>query len=401
MLRFIHCADLHFDRPFEGLHLVADKAKELPRENEQVLHNIVTLAIKESVDFLLFAGDTFHQNRPSLKTQQQFFQQIERLNEERIPVYMIFGNHDFYEKERYWFDFPANVHLFKEESVQTMTGYTNNGQSYAISGFSYLHPQISQTKVNEFPIKQADYHLGMYHGDMASENFAPFQIQAMKHKNYDYWALGHIHVPTTLSEEAAILYAGTPQGHTQKEEQAGIQLVTIKEGTTTWQSKDVSAVQWKKKEISLSGVQKQKAVLDNIVASFETSEKALVKLNLKNTTLLPQNWLQEREMIELLDYVNEYLEKHHFQQLVYQIDTKEESTSEKITISANKELIEHLYATYQQQDVFFETINELVNYPLAQQAIPLETLQEEAFAQMQKQLKSEFSWRKLDGSKES
>lgn len=401
MLRFIHCADLHFDRPFEGLHLITDKAKELPRENEQVLYNIVELAIKESVDFLLFAGDTFHQNRPTLKTQQQFFQQMERLNEENIPVYVIFGNHDFYEKERYWFDFPANVHLFKDESVQTATGYTKDGESYAISGFSYLHPQMKQTKVGAFPQKQADYHLGMYHGDMASENFAPFQIQEMKRKNYDYWALGHIHVPTVLSEKAAILYAGTPQGHTQKEEQTGVKLVTVNKGSTTWQTKDVSAIQWKKREVSLSGIQRQKAVLDNIIASFETSEKALVKLYLKNTELLPQNWLQDREMLELLDYVNDYLEKHHFQQLVYQIDIREETTSEKITVSAEEELLEHLLATYQQQDVFFETINELVNYPQAQQALSLDQLQEESFAQMKKELKSEFSWRKLDGIKES
>ncbi len=51
MLRFIHCADLHFDRPFEGLHLVASKTKELPRENEQVLANIVRLAIEKKLIF--------------------------------------------------------------------------------------------------------------------------------------------------------------------------------------------------------------------------------------------------------------------------------------------------------------------------------------------------------------
>jgi len=65
MLSFIHCADLHFDRPFEGLHSVASKTKELSRENGQVLANIVKLAIEEKVDFLLFAGYTFHQNQPT------------------------------------------------------------------------------------------------------------------------------------------------------------------------------------------------------------------------------------------------------------------------------------------------------------------------------------------------
>jgi DNA repair exonuclease SbcCD nuclease subunit len=72
MLRFIHCADLHFDRTFEGLHLIT-QVKELPLANNQVLEKIVTLALDEQADFLVFAGDIFHQNRPSLKTQHQFF----------------------------------------------------------------------------------------------------------------------------------------------------------------------------------------------------------------------------------------------------------------------------------------------------------------------------------------
>lgn len=401
MLRFIHCADLHFDRPFEGLHLIADKSKELPRENDQVLSNIVTLAITETVDFLLFAGDTFHQNRPSLKTQQQFFQQMERLNEQNIPVYMNFGNHDYYEKERYWFDFPANVHLFKEETVQTFTERTQSGEVYSISSFSYLHPQISQKKINEFPAKQDNYHIGMYHGDMTSEHFAPFQLKEMKNKNYNYWALGHIHIPTVLSEEAAILYAGTPQGHTQKEELTGINLVTIENGHTTWQMKDVSAINWKKQEVSLKGIQQQKAVLEEITRAFQVSEKSLIKLSLRNTELLPKNWLQENELHELIEYINEYLTTHGFQQLVYQIEVNEELTAKKVEVSADKELLEHLLSIYCEKDVFNETINELTTHPLAKQVIALDQLQEEVFISMQQQLKGEFSWRKLDGIKES
>ncbi|MDN6292843.1 MAG: metallophosphoesterase family protein, partial [Tetragenococcus halophilus] len=315
--------------------------------------------------------------------------------------YMIFGNHDYYEEERYWFDFPTNVHLFKEEKVQTISGQTNAGERYFISGFSYLSPQISQKKVNEFPIKQTDYHIGMYHGDMSSKHFAPFQLQEMKNKNYDYWALGHIHVPTILSEEAAIIYAGTPQGHTQKEESTGVNYVMIDQGQVHWQIVDVSAVKWEQKEVSLSGISQQKAVLDEIIEAFQISERKLVKLSLKDTDLLPTYWLQEKEAQELLDYVNDYLDEHQFEQLVYQVDVVEELAAEKIALPADKKLLEQLLATYQQSDKFTETTNELISYPLATQAISMEQLQEETFKQIQEKLESEFSWRKLDGIKES
>lgn len=178
-------------------------------------------------------------------------------------------------------------------------------------------------------MKQTDYHIGMYHGDMSSEYFAPFQLQEMKNKNYDYWALGHIHVPTILSEEAAIIYAGTPQGHTQKEESTGVNYVMIDQGQVNWQIEDVSAVKWEQKEISLAGISQQKAVLDRIIETFQISERKLVKLRLKDTGLLPTNWLQEKEILELLDYVNDYLDKYQFKQLVYQVDVVEELAAEK------------------------------------------------------------------------
>ncbi|MCC9082599.1 hypothetical protein LOS20_15820 [Enterococcus faecium] len=37
--------------------------------------------------------------------QKHFFDQIERLNEKEIAVYLTFGNHDYYQSERYWFYF--------------------------------------------------------------------------------------------------------------------------------------------------------------------------------------------------------------------------------------------------------------------------------------------------------
>ncbi len=118
--------------------------------------------------------------------------------EAQIPVYMIFGNHDYYDPQRYWFAFPENVILFSSEEVQTVQGTTKNGETYAISGFSYQHPWITENKVTEFPARAAvDYHIGLYHGDQAGERYAPFSISEMKQKAMII-SLGHIHVPKTL-----------------------------------------------------------------------------------------------------------------------------------------------------------------------------------------------------------
>ncbi len=73
MVKFIHAADLHIDRSFEGLvNLDKSVQEKLLEVNLKVLANIVDKAIINEVDFVLLAGDTFHQNRPSLKIQNIF-----------------------------------------------------------------------------------------------------------------------------------------------------------------------------------------------------------------------------------------------------------------------------------------------------------------------------------------
>ena len=67
-MKFLHAADLHLDRSFEGLTSVPEHFQErLITANQKMLKNIVDTAITQAVDFVLLVGDTFHQNRPTLK----------------------------------------------------------------------------------------------------------------------------------------------------------------------------------------------------------------------------------------------------------------------------------------------------------------------------------------------
>ena len=60
--------------------------------------NIVTVAIREAVDLVIFAGDTFHQSQTSISMQAQLMAALEQLKQAEIPVILTFGNHDYYKK---------------------------------------------------------------------------------------------------------------------------------------------------------------------------------------------------------------------------------------------------------------------------------------------------------------
>ena len=402
MLRFIHCADLHLDRSFEGLYLMNESVDELLEINEKVLESIVSVAIQEAVDFVLLVGDTFHQNRPSLKTQHQFFTQMSRLEVAHIPVYLSFGNHDYYEEARYWFDFPKNVHLFTEETVQTITGETKQGVSYCISGFSYQKPWLDESKVAQFPRRQETYHIGMYHGDQQGEHYAPFVVQEMKQKGYDYWALGHIHVATTLSTQPPIIYPGTPQGHTQKEKETpGILLVTLTQGQATWEAIPVHQLSWQEITLSLAGVSNQRMALEEIQRLFTVSKKALIRLVLSETADLPKNWLNAKEKKELIAYLNHELQLHGFAQRIYQMEEIQVVFEQQVQLNASLALKRALFQQYQDADVFREVMAELLQHPIASKVMKMEAFQQGVFEGASKEIEQEYVWKGSDNETDS
>lgn len=252
-MKILHTADLHLDRPFEGLTGLPDALrKKLQESNLIMLKRIVDLAITEEVELVLFAGDVFHQNYIALKTQAAWVAQLERLAAVEIPVAIIFGNHDYYQEDRYWFAFPKNTQVFTSETVTTQVITTRTGKTVALSGFSYQRPWIEEHKALEFPPRAAvDYHIGLYHGELAHQEarYAPFTLAELKAKNYDYWALGHIHQPQILSQEPLIAYPGTPQGHTKKEQETGVLIYDLVSKQMT--RYEVAPVRFQQQSLSL------------------------------------------------------------------------------------------------------------------------------------------------------
>ncbi|MEY8446657.1 metallophosphoesterase [Enterococcus ratti] len=370
MVKFIHAADLHMDRSFEGLiNLDKQVQEKLLEANLKVLSNIIEEAIINDVDFILFAGDNFHQNRPSLKMQKHFFDQMQRLNEKNIHLYMIFGNHDYYQKERYWFTFPENVHLFVSEKVETKETITKAGETIAISGFSYQHRWISNDKVVEFPLRNSvDYHVGIYHGEVGEEkngNYAPFQLSKMQEKGYDYWALGHIHVPMTLNEKGTINYPGAPQGHTQKEQSSkSVLLVELMPGECQTKSLEVAEIYWETVTISLRQTQTTQDVLQTIGKHLneEIPKVTLLDIKVTNYHHLNQEVIERVQSGELLEYLMEILVSRSSNLLIWRISIKNEEFTNRVPLNVSHALVEQIIESYHISEDFHQILSEIYNH---------------------------------------
>jgi len=84
---FIHAADLHLGYSQYGL--------EVRREDfDKAFRELVDKTIELKPDFMIIAGDLFHQARPSNATLENAIRNFGRLREAGIPVLAVDGSHD-------------------------------------------------------------------------------------------------------------------------------------------------------------------------------------------------------------------------------------------------------------------------------------------------------------------
>jgi len=89
-MKFLHAADIHLDSPLKGLEeyegAPVDVIRGAPR---RALENLVDLAIRESVDFVVIAGDLYDGDWRDFNTGMFFVRQMSKLREAGIRIYLI------------------------------------------------------------------------------------------------------------------------------------------------------------------------------------------------------------------------------------------------------------------------------------------------------------------------
>ena len=225
----MHLADLHLDSPFIGvskhLHTLHHNLINAPY---RAFKKAVDIAIEEEIDVMVIAGDVYDSEHQTIYAQTYLVREFERLAEHDIQVVINHGNHDYLNEARYQVFYPKNVHEFVTQEVIAIDLTLKTKETVRFYGFSYTEKWIQEDKIIDYPInpQETDYTIGILHGDIKrgeNDNYAPFVIQDLVDKQYDYWALGHIHQQHKLYEYPTIAYSGTIQGrhHNERGDKGG------------------------------------------------------------------------------------------------------------------------------------------------------------------------------------
>lgn len=315
-MRFLHVADTHLDSSFSGVsYLTVTELAELQQSIRQAFTKMVDYALKSEVEMVLLVGDVFDTPNPTPSTQIFLREQIKRLTDHEIYCVMSFGNHDYGSYERLLLVESSYLRIFHEEvAVESFT--LKNGEMVDVIGFSYPQNHLTADKLAEFPAKNPQHlTIATLHGSQevttAADNvYAPFSLELMRQKNYDYYALGHIHKRQDLLAVPPVVYPGNIQGRNINETgPKGFYDVTVTSDQTV-QKKFVPVSQFDFTDFTLQLEQElsKNELMELISDSVSTATRpSLFNLKIIGAELLSQPQLELLQAPDFMMQINQQL----------------------------------------------------------------------------------------------
>ena len=274
MFKFLHAADIHLDSPLKQLANYEGAPVEACRlATRHALENLVRLAIDEKVNFVVIVGDLTDGDWRDYQSALFFGNQMLRLRDSGIKVYLIRGNHDAASKMTRELRLPENAVFLSDKKPETVV---IDDLGVAIHGQGYASQNVTENLTGNYPKPVSGlFNLGLLHTcaevkDGSHERYAPCTVDDLKRISYQYWALGHIHKREVLHPgEPFIAFSGNIQGrHARETGEKGCLLVTVDDAhQVTVEPRWLHVMRWEVHSLDVAGA----ADVDDVLERFRNS----------------------------------------------------------------------------------------------------------------------------------
>lgn len=299
---------MHLDSPLRSLALRKPELAELVgNATRRAFVRIVDLCLDEQVDALLLAGDLYDGEQTSMKTARFLAEQVRRLHEAGIRVFVIRGNHDALSRITKELVFPDSVRVFGGRADAIDIGRGRGEVPVVVHGLSFAQPLAPESLLGKYrpPIADA-VNIGILHtslaGSLGHDPYAPCSPADLHSSGFRYWALGHIHKRAVVEGASTIVMPGMPQGRDINE--AGtksVSLVTIGDDRSIRVEERVTSLaEFARVGVDLTGVGDWREVVSTVAQALERvrtavgSEHLVARLTLTGET--PLAWRIRRDL---------------------------------------------------------------------------------------------------------
>ena len=322
-VKFIHCADLHLDTPFQGLSEVdEERGRILNGATFQSFQNIVNAAIQNEVDFVVIAGDVYNSADRSLSAQFKFQKGLQRLAEHGIEAFIACGNHDPLSGWSATIEWPQTAHTFAGDHVDIRQVARDGHDIATLCGMSYEKEAVRENLASLFPRPDGGLpSIAVLHSNVGGDTlhlpYAPTTVDELCSKGFDYWALGHVHAHRVLRADGpAIVYPGCAQSRQPNETgPKGCCVVTLSDAAPPdIRFAPTDVVRYHGGTVDISECASQDEVRRAIVGACRTVSEAsqgrhaIVRLSLTGTSAMHRELARAGNMDALLHAVREEVE---------------------------------------------------------------------------------------------
>ena len=275
-MKFIHTADIHLDSPLHRLEAYEGApVDEIRQASRRAFENLIDLALGESVDFVLIAGDLFDGDWKDYNTGLYFIRQVRRLYEKDIQVFIVSGNHDAAGQVTKTLPYPANTHIFSPRKPETKI---IDEFKVAVHGQSFSKAAVTDNLAARYPEPVTGYfNIGLLHTSLTGReghaNYAPCSVGDLQNRGYDYWALGHVHRAEVVSQDPLIVFPGCIQGrHIRETGVKGCFLVTVEEGLPPeFEERPLDVIRWEEITADVTDADGEQACLGRLEEVLDAS----------------------------------------------------------------------------------------------------------------------------------
>jgi DNA repair exonuclease SbcCD nuclease subunit len=234
LFSFLHAADLHLGSPFTGLALKDEAvARRIAAASREAFSALVTNAINAKVAFVVIAGDIYDGEWRDASIGLFFNREVARLERSGIQLFLVKGNHDAESVVTKAISLPDSVHQFPTTKAKT---FRIEDIRVALHGRSFLERAVTENYALTYPVPLPGYfNIGVLHtscdGRPGHATYAPCTAQDLASRNYQYWALGHVHEYEELSRDPWIIFPGNLHGRNVRERgPKGAVMVDVRDG---------------------------------------------------------------------------------------------------------------------------------------------------------------------------
>lgn len=229
MPKFAHISDIH---------LGANSDPVLSRLEMEAFNKTIDTCLEENVDFILICGDLFHVSKPEFHIVDEVVRRFKQLLDKEIPVYVIYGSHDYTPNGISIIDIIESAGLIKkivsgkivDEKLQLdfFTDQKTNTKLVGISGRKGgLDKEYYEILDREKLEKESGFKIFAFHACL--DELKPAYLSKAEScpvsvlpKGFDYYAGGHVHerLEEDLQDYKHIIFPGALFGSQTRDHEA-------------------------------------------------------------------------------------------------------------------------------------------------------------------------------------